>query len=64
MALAELSHAQNVAGDLFVDTTCIDCDLCRQIAPETFSDIGDQSIVHHQPETEEKEFAAHKALVT
>lgn len=64
MALIELKHAENIAGDFFVDTTCIDCDLCRQIAPETFSDIGDQSVVHHQPETEEQEFAALKALVT
>jgi glyoxylase-like metal-dependent hydrolase (beta-lactamase superfamily II)/ferredoxin len=64
MALVELSHPQNVRGDFFVDTTCIDCDLCRQIAPETFVDIGDQSAVHHQPETSQQEFAALKALVT
>ena len=64
MALAELRHAENLDGDFFVDTTCIDCDLCRQIAPETFSDIGDQSVVYHQPDTSEQEFAALKALVT
>jgi glyoxylase-like metal-dependent hydrolase (beta-lactamase superfamily II)/ferredoxin len=64
MAQINLRHASNVSGDFFVDTTCIDCDLCRQIAPDTFSDIGDQSIVHHQPETSEQEFAALKALVT
>lgn len=64
MALPELRLTQNVAGDFFVDTTCIDCDLCRQIAPETFADIGDQSAVHHQPETPEQELAALKALVT
>jgi glyoxylase-like metal-dependent hydrolase (beta-lactamase superfamily II)/ferredoxin len=64
MALIELKHAENVAGDFFVDTTCIDCDLCRQIAPETFSDIGDQSVVYRQPRTPEQEFAALKALVT
>ena len=64
MAQIEQRHTENIAGDFFVDTTCIDCDLCRQIAPETFSDIGDQSIVHHQPETPEQELAALKALVT
>jgi len=64
MALLEQRHPSNTQGDFFVDTTCIDCDLCRQIAPDTFSDIGDQSIVHHQPETSEQEFAALKALVT
>ncbi|MFP5262444.1 MAG: MBL fold metallo-hydrolase [Blastocatellia bacterium] len=64
MALIELKHAGNVAGDFFVDSTCIDCDLCRQIAPETFSDAGDQSVVHRQPRTPSEEFAALKALVT
>ena len=64
MALLELKHDSNVNGEFFVDTTCIDCDLCRQIAPETFTDIGDQSAVHHQPETSEEEFAALKALIT
>ncbi len=63
MALAELKLARNVDGDFFVDSTCIDCDLCRQIAPETFTSAGDQSIVYHQPETPVQEFAALKALV-
>ena len=43
--------AENVAGDFFVDATCIDCDACRQIAPMIFRDHGDQSSVYHQPET-------------
>lgn len=64
MALIERAHRENAHGDFFVDTTCIDCDLCRQIAPDTFSDIGDQSIVFHQPETSEQVFDALKALVT
>src|SRR5258706_13439138 len=64
MALIELAHQENARGDFFVDTTCIDCDLCRQIAPDTFSDIGDQSIVYHQPDAPAQEFDALKALVT
>ena len=64
MALPELRLPDNAAGDFFVDNTCIDCDLCRQIAPETFSSLSDQSIVHQQPKTPEQEFAALKALVT
>lgn len=64
VALPDLRLAENAAGDFYVDSTCIDCDLCRQIAPETFSDVGDQSIVYHQPETPQREFAALKALVT
>ncbi len=64
MALVELRRAENVAGDFFVDSTCIDCDLCRQIAPETFADVGDQSIVYRQPRSDEEQFEALKALVT
>ena len=64
MALLELRHDANVSGEFFVDSTCIDCDLCRQIAPETFNDIGDQSAVYHQPVNPQQELAALKALVT
>ena len=45
MARTALRIAENVPGDFFVDTTCIDCDACRQIAPTVFHDIGDQSAV-------------------
>jgi glyoxylase-like metal-dependent hydrolase (beta-lactamase superfamily II)/ferredoxin len=64
MALVEFRLAENVPGDFFVDSSCIDCDLCRQIAPDTFSQAGDQSAVHRQPRTPDQVFAALKALVT
>src|SRR6266498_668139 len=64
MADQKLAYADNVAGNFFVDNTCIDCDLCRQIAPEVFTDIGNQSAVQKQPDTPEEELAALKALVT
>jgi len=54
--------AENVAGDFFVDASCIDCDACRQIAPTIFRDHGDQSSVYHQPETEEETRLALMAL--
>ncbi|HZT60654.1 MAG TPA: MBL fold metallo-hydrolase [Pyrinomonadaceae bacterium] len=46
--------AENVAGDFYVDDSCIDCDACRQIAPAVFRDHGEQSSVFHQPETDEE----------
>lgn len=64
MALERLRLPQNVAGDFFVDSTCIDCDLCRQIAPATFRQAGEQSVVCAQPETEEEVLSALKALIT
>jgi glyoxylase-like metal-dependent hydrolase (beta-lactamase superfamily II)/ferredoxin len=64
MALLGRRLKENVAGDFYVDSTCIDCDLCRQIAPHTFKDAGEQSIVYSQPQTPQQEFEALKALVT
>ncbi len=54
---------ENVEGDFFVDATCIDCDACRQIAPATFRDHGDQSSVYRQPETREETQRSLMALV-
>jgi glyoxylase-like metal-dependent hydrolase (beta-lactamase superfamily II)/ferredoxin len=63
MANLALRLPQNVPGDFFVDSTCIDCDACRQIAPATFGEDGDYSIVNHQPETDEEVRRAMMALV-
>jgi len=63
MANVALRLPENVPGDFFVDSTCIDCDACRQIAPETFSEADEYSIVHHQPATNEATKRALMALV-
>jgi glyoxylase-like metal-dependent hydrolase (beta-lactamase superfamily II)/ferredoxin len=39
----------NIPGDFFVDTTCIDCDACRQIAPAVFGEAAETSYVKAQP---------------
>ncbi|MGB0653724.1 MAG: MBL fold metallo-hydrolase [Thermoplasmatota archaeon] len=49
MADPALRHPDNVQGDLFVDTTCIDCATCRWMAPETFGRQAGQSVVEAQP---------------
>lgn len=54
---------QNVPGDFYVDSTCIDCDACRQIAPTVFHDHGGQSSIYHQPEGEAELRRAQMALV-
>ena len=64
MADPALRLPENVPGDFFVDTTCIDCDACRIFAPAVFSDANDQSFVFHQPETDEERLAAQKALIS
>lgn len=63
MANAAIRLSENVPGDFFVDSTCIDCDACRQIAPETFAEDGNFSIVHHQPQTADEKKRALMSLV-
>src|SRR5215510_131958 len=63
MANLALRLPENVPGDFFVDSTCIDCDACRQIAPGTFVDDGDTSVVYRQPADAEETKRALMALV-
>jgi len=55
--MADLSDKwpENIAGKFYVDEQCIDCDLCRETAPDYFSrnDDGGYSFVHAQPTTQE-----------
>jgi glyoxylase-like metal-dependent hydrolase (beta-lactamase superfamily II)/ferredoxin len=63
MANLALRLPGNAPGDFFVDSTCIDCDACRQIAPETFADAGETTVVHHQPADNDETKRALMALV-
>ncbi|MDX2473073.1 MAG: ferredoxin, partial [Candidatus Krumholzibacteria bacterium] len=47
----------NVEGAFFVDSNCIDCDLCRQTAPDNFERNEDEgfSYVSKQPVNEDEE---------
>lgn len=51
MANSAKRVAENVPGDFFVDSTCIDCDACRQIAPAIFAEARTTSYVKWQPES-------------
>jgi glyoxylase-like metal-dependent hydrolase (beta-lactamase superfamily II)/ferredoxin len=55
--------ADNVAGEFYVDDSCIDCGACRWIAPATFGERSDISIVIHQPTTPAERRQAIKALI-
>lgn len=47
---------QNAAGPFYVDSTCIDCDLCRNEAPEFFhrdDELG-STVVYRQPVNSEE----------
>jgi glyoxylase-like metal-dependent hydrolase (beta-lactamase superfamily II)/ferredoxin len=63
MAHAAKRLSRNLTGEFFVDSTCINCDTCRQLAPETFEEAGDSSYVYRQPLGVEPRRNAFRALV-
>ncbi len=59
-----MRRPENAAGDFFVDTTCIDCDTCRWMAPSVFARRGPMSAVAHQPQGASERRAALHALLS
>ncbi|MGE5735851.1 MAG: 4Fe-4S domain-containing protein, partial [Acidobacteriota bacterium] len=53
----------NVPGEFYVDSTCIDCDACRQLASSVFAEEDGYSAVTHQPTTAVETRAAQRALL-
>lgn len=49
MARVDLRNPANADGDWFVDTRCIDCGTCRDIAPHLFRAAGGRSVVARPP---------------
>lgn len=47
---------QNVPGRYYVDDQCLDCDLCRELAPKNIRrhDEGGYAYVYRQPTTPEE----------
>ena len=54
----------NVPGKFYVDSSCCDCDMCRNTAPATFTrnDEMGSSVVARQPITEEEILLAKAAV--
>ncbi|MEA5619439.1 MBL fold metallo-hydrolase [Cronbergia sp. UHCC 0137] len=63
MANVNLRHPQNINGDFYVDTTCIDCDTCRWMSPQVFYQLDEQSAVYHQPINQTERLSALQALL-
>ncbi len=64
MANVSKSLSTNVEGHVFVDSTYINCDTCRQLAPFTFQEVGEFSSVSHQPQSPTEMLQAYQALLT
>jgi glyoxylase-like metal-dependent hydrolase (beta-lactamase superfamily II)/ferredoxin len=64
VARIERRLASNAPGDLFVDDTCIACDTCRRIAPDTYGGGEDDvAFVARQPGSPAERRRAMMALV-
>lgn len=63
MARLTRRRAENIDGDVYVDSSCIDCDTCRWMAPEVFHRANQQSAVHHQPADSAERLRAMQALL-
>ena len=54
----------NVPGRYYVDSSCIDCDVCRETAPNNFKANEDEgfSYVFKQPANDDEEAQCQEAL--
>lgn len=64
MANIEKRLPKNVPGAFYVDSTCIDCGTCRQVAPASFDEAIDSSFVYRQPASSEEAREAMWALLS
>jgi ferredoxin len=55
---------ENDPGTYYVDSQCIDCDVCRDTAPDNFTrcDENGYSYVYKQPETDDELALCEEAL--
>ncbi|MEO6726575.1 MAG: ferredoxin [Blastocatellia bacterium] len=56
--------SENAAGSFYVDSHCVDCEVCRDIAPDNFKRIAARRyvIVFKQPDTTEQEGLCREAM--
>ncbi|WP_373533797.1 MBL fold metallo-hydrolase [Microcoleus sp.] len=64
MANINLRRPENISGNFYVDSTCINCDTCRWMAPEVFTQAGEKSAVYRQPTNETEEMRSLAALLS
>ena len=64
MADREDKNGKNATGEFYVDSQCIDCDLCRETAPDNFSRADDRgySYVSNQPGNDEETAQCRQAM--
>lgn len=54
---------ENVEGNFYVDSTCVNCGVSRHYAPSVFGDSGTHAFVKKQPQSHEELLATKQALL-
>jgi len=64
MADKSQKQPENLAGKFYVDVNCIDCDVCRETAPNNFTQQTNKgySYVYKQPENPQEESQCKEAM--
>jgi ferredoxin len=64
MANVANKYAENALGRFYIDDQCIDCDQCRELAPDIFKrdDVSGYSYVFRQPERPDEEALCQEAM--
>ena len=64
MADKSEKQAENVPGAWYVDSNCIDCDVCRETAPNNFTQQKEKgySYVYKQPENDDELAQSREAM--
>ena len=63
MAELQQRFSFNVPGKYYVDTTCVHCELCHEIAPDHFTKTSSgEGFVHRQPHSVGEHAACDQAL--
>ena len=64
MAVFANRYLDNITGKFYVDDQCIDCDLCRETAPNNFTrnEDGGYSYVYRQPTSPDEETLCKEAM--
>ncbi len=63
MARLDKAHPDNVDGDWFADTRCIDCDVARHYAPSLIASDDGLSVVVRQPQTDDEDLEMWRAAL-
>lgn len=63
MASLDKRLPANANGTYYVDSSCINCDTCREVSPSVFAEHSGYSIVLKQPETPVEIAQTHQAII-